>query len=73
MGGIEKGITVFRNLDFEFEKQLKNSNTKRQIAVDITLKNNEIHIQDEDNNSISLKINELENLAIKLNLRGKKL
>lgn len=60
MGGIEKGITVFRNLDFEFEKQLKNSNTKRQIAVDITLKNNEIHIQDEDNNSISLKINELE-------------
>ncbi|MGN0019042.1 MAG: U32 family peptidase [Candidatus Gastranaerophilaceae bacterium] len=56
MDNIKEGITVFRNLDIEFEKQLKNSKTKRQIVVNVNIKDDEIFAKDEDDNYVSLKI-----------------
>lgn len=63
MNGIKKGITVYRNSDIEFEKILKNSKTKRQIATNITISDTKILIIDEDKNesSIDLNITEIAN------------
>lgn len=57
MLGIKEGLIVYRNSDVEFEKQLKNSRTKRQIAVNINISDNNIEAIDEDNNKISIFIN----------------
>ena len=57
MDGIKKGVIVYRNCDVEFEKQLKNSKTKRQIATNITISDNQISIVDEDKNTISISFN----------------
>lgn len=56
MFGIKEGLIVYRNSDIEFEKQLKNSKTKRQIAVNITINDNSIEAIDEDNNKVILQI-----------------
>jgi len=44
MSSLEKGTIIYRNLDFEFEKKLKNSSVKRRIEVEIAVKNNEGNI-----------------------------
>ncbi len=48
---LKKGDELFRNLDFEFEKLLKLP-VKRQIGVNIEIKNDLIKITDEDNVSV---------------------
>lgn len=56
MVGIKEGLIVYRNSDVEFEKFLKNSKTKRQIAVKINILKNKIEAIDEDNNKVILPI-----------------
>ncbi|MBR1680850.1 U32 family peptidase [bacterium] len=57
MDGIKAGLTVFRNFDVEFEKQLKNSKTKRQIGVNIQIYDDKIIAIDENKNTASIEIN----------------
>ncbi len=57
MDGIKKGVTIYRNCDVEFEKALKNSKTKRQIATNITVSDTKISIIDEDKNEASIDLN----------------
>lgn len=52
MSGIKEGIDIYRNFNAKFEKQLKNSKTARKIGVDITVKDKQIQIIDEDGNII---------------------
>lgn len=40
ISGIEKDMAIYRNFDFEFEKQLKNSCCKRKIPVEISVRSN---------------------------------
>lgn len=54
------GTVIFRNQDIEFEKCLKNSKTKRQIGVDFVFTNKILKVSDEDNNSVSVELDELE-------------
>lgn len=56
MNGLKTGTILYRNLDFEFEKTLKNSKTCRKIGINISISGWEICITDEDNNSISDKL-----------------
>ena len=56
MDGIKVGMDVYRNLDFEFEKKLKNSKIKRQIGVNFYYDNGILIAQDEDNNSVKINI-----------------
>lgn len=56
MVGIKEGLIFYRNSDVEFEKLLKNSKTKRQIAVKINILENKIEAIDEDNNKVILPI-----------------
>lgn len=58
--GIEKGMTIYRNIDTDFEKELSNAQTKRQIGVDIKYKNGVLYITDENNNSVSVSVTETE-------------
>ena len=53
MNGIKTGTILYRNLDFEFEKQLNNSKTTRKIGIEIEISEGKITIVDEDNNKIS--------------------
>ncbi len=50
------GTTIYRNQNTSFEKQLKNSKTKRKIRVDFEFENNILTVQDEDKNTISIPI-----------------
>lgn len=56
MDNIKAGLIVYRNRDTEFEKQLKNSKTKRQIAVNIQIFENKITAIDEDKNYTEISI-----------------
>ena len=62
LSGIEAGTIIYRNLDFEFEKKLKNSTAKRKIEAKICIKNENKNIifEIEDQNSNKTQI-ELEN------------
>lgn len=60
MNGIKVGTTIFRNFDFEFEKQLKNSKTKRQIQTNIEIFDDKIVATDEDKNIATIEINSTE-------------
>lgn len=60
MDGIKQGIEIYRNFDAEFEKQLTNSKTKRQIGVQLTYKNGILYAEDEDKNTISLPVDSTE-------------
>jgi putative protease len=53
-------MDVYRNLDFEFEKKLTNSKTKRRIGVEFFYNNNTLQAIDEDKNFVEIKINETE-------------
>ena len=52
---IKDGTVLYRNLDIKFEQELLKP-TKRQIGVNIEVKNNFIYLKDEDNISIELPI-----------------
>lgn len=52
---ISAGEKVYRNLDFEFEKELQKP-VKRQIGVNIVFENNTITATDEDEVSAAIKI-----------------
>ena len=54
------GIEFYRNQDIQFEKQLKNSKTKRRIRVEMIYENNMITAKDEDFNFITLDIPQTE-------------
>lgn len=54
--GIISGKTIYRNFDFEYEKKLLNSKTKRRIAVKFYYKNNILTAVDEDRNVSEIKI-----------------
>ena len=58
ISGIEKDIIIYRNLDFEFEKKLKNSTAKRKIEARICVKdeNENIVFEIEDKNSNKVSI-----------------
>lgn len=56
MNGLKTGTILYRNLDFEFEKQLNNSKTVRKIGIDIYIKDGKVTITDEDNNRISKEL-----------------
>ncbi len=60
MDKIKKGLKIYRNFDYEFNKKLENSNITRKIAIDldikITDKTIEVLIKDELNNSHLLTI-----------------
>ena len=56
MDGIVEGLSVYRNFDSEFEKQLENSKTKRQIGVKFIFKNSILNVVDEDKNSVSINL-----------------
>ena len=60
MDGIAVGTEIYRNVDCEFEKTLKNSKTCRKITADIIFDIKSIKIIDEDKNSaeISYKFEE---------------
>ena len=60
MDGIKVGMDVYRNLDFEFEKKLTNSKTKRRIGVEFSYIEGTLQAIDEDKNSVEIKINETE-------------
>lgn len=51
------GTIIFRNQDSGFEKQLKNSKTKRRIRVDFAFEHNRLTAADEDGNIVSLPVN----------------
>lgn len=60
MDGIKVGVMVFRNSDVGFEKQLKNSKTKRQIQAKIQIFDNKIVATDENNNIAEIEITSTE-------------
>lgn len=55
MEGIKVGTKVYRNVDSEFEKTLKNSKTCRKIGVNILFKLNKISATDEDGNCAEME------------------
>jgi len=50
MNGVKIGTKIYRNLDSEFEKKLKNSKTQRKIGVNLTFESDKITAVDEDGN-----------------------
>lgn len=53
---ISSGTKIYRNFDAEFEKQLTNSKTKRQIGVKFNFQNGILSAIDEDNNKVQFEI-----------------
>lgn len=60
INGIFSGAIVYRNSDIQFDKQLKNSKTKRLIAVDMVLC--------ETSNGISLSMTDEDGISVTLEL-----
>lgn len=54
MDGIKVGAEIYRNVDCEFEKVLKNSKTVRKISADIFFNKVSVKIVDEENNSAEI-------------------
>lgn len=51
------GTIIYRNQDTAFEKQLKNSKTKRQIKAKFVFEDNILTAADEDGNKVSVPLN----------------
>lgn len=56
MSGIKTGIDIYRNFDSNFEKQLTNSKVKRRIGVKFKLFDGILYAEDEDKNSVQIKL-----------------
>ncbi len=52
----QKDTVIYRNQDTAFEKQLKNSKTKRRIRADFKFENNTLTAEDEDGNKAALPV-----------------
>ena len=52
----QKGTLIYRNQDTAFDKQLKNSKTKRRIRVDFEFEHNTLTAKDEDGNKAALPV-----------------
>ena len=52
----QKDTVIYRNQDTAFEKQLKNSKTKRRIRADFEFENNTLTAEDEDGNKAALPV-----------------
>lgn len=55
MEGIKVGTKIYRNVDAEFEKALKNSKTCRKIGANLIFKLNKITATDEDGNCAEIE------------------
>lgn len=55
MDGIKVGTEIYRNVDAEFEKTLKNSKTCRKLGIKIAFALNKITAVDEDGNSAQIE------------------
>ncbi len=53
---ISAGTIIYRNQDIEFEKRLSSSRITRKIACNIIIKDNILHITDEDCNKVTLSL-----------------
>ncbi len=53
---IKLGTEIFRNYDYEYDKKLSDTKTKRKLGININFENNFITIKDERNNNIRYKI-----------------
>lgn len=60
MPNIKAGLSVYRNVDVAFEKELSSAKITRKIGVNIEFSNNMLKATDEDNNSVVLSISEAE-------------
>ncbi|MCD8377917.1 MAG: U32 family peptidase [Candidatus Gastranaerophilales bacterium] len=60
MPDIKSGDMVYRNIDSEFEKSVLTAKTSRRIRADIKYKNHTLTAVDEDNNTVSVNITEME-------------
>lgn len=60
MPQLKVGTLIYRNQDAEFEKQLKNSRTKRQIAVDFEFFDGGLRAKDEDENLVTVTVEAVE-------------
>ncbi len=56
MNGIKSGLTIYRNFDAKFEKQLENSKTRRRIGVKFLFNENILHATDEDGNETAMEV-----------------
>lgn len=56
MDNFKKGMTIYRNFDAKFEKQLSNSKTKRRIKAKFLYNEGVLHAIDEDNNEVAMEI-----------------
>ena len=60
MGKIQIGTVIYRNVDYNFEKELENSKTKRRLKVDFDYKDNILTATDSDGTTVSLNIEKTE-------------
>lgn len=54
--GIKIGMEIYRNSNVKFEKLLKNSKIKRQIAADLIFENDCLSATDENGNAVSINV-----------------
>lgn len=57
---LKTGLGIYRNYDVKFEKELKNSKTKRRIRVEMIYENNILTARDEDNIFVTVDISQTE-------------
>jgi len=60
MGKIKTGTIIYRNFDSRFDRELKNSKTKRRLAVDFVFENNTLTATDKDGHFAVVKLRETE-------------
>ena len=53
---LKTGLEIYRNYNIKFEKELKNSKTKRRIRVEMIYENNILTAKDEDYNFVTIDI-----------------
>ncbi len=56
MDNFIKGMTIYRNFDSKFEKQLTNSKTKRRIGAKFLYNEGILHAIDEDGNEVAMGV-----------------
>lgn len=57
---LKVGTELFRNIDFEFNKNLENSKITRKIGVEFIVDDEKLEAIDEDNNQIYIKLENFE-------------
>lgn len=60
MPSLSVGTFLYRNIDYNFNKQLDISKTTRKIAIKFIIKNDKIIATDEDNNRVEIVISDYE-------------